>query len=287
MGAFARLFWWGSSAVLLATSISLLFSSIFAAYSKAEVCVALAFSLATFGYFLFSTRIAWCRYWPGFLRVGRWFLIASLLNTAGVSGISLLMMGLRDAEPALFFMIFSLVFALFLLLLPVRRMRQEAEAAGAPSPPQNPGWSALGALLITMGISVSLGSALLASGLANPMLAEAEAPPGAHLQTFVGSGLHLLVGLALFLPGLFCTLRSRQGQGAAHVLRGASGFLMLGVLVFMTSGLLRSVVRAYPDNGLQLGFVPPPVIFGLFLMGTLAAVLLFWPARVAAPVLRE
>jgi hypothetical protein len=287
MGALARIFWWGSAAVFLATSLSLFFFTIFALRGRDEVSVGYSFSFASFGYFIFCTRVAWCQFWPGFLRVARGWLVVSLVNTAGISGICLLHLGLRDAEPALFFLIFSLVFALFLLLLPRRRSRQAAEAPESTPPPQNPGWSTLGALLVTMGISVSLGSALLASGLADSIRAEVEAPAGLRVQTFVGSQLHLLAGLALFLPGLFCTLRSRQGQGAAHVLRGASGFLTLGTLVFITSKLLQSVVRTYPGEGLQLGFVPPGVIFGLFLTGILAAVLLFWPARTVAPALRE
>ncbi len=45
-------------------------------------------------------------------------------------------------------------------------------------------------------------------------------------------------------------------------------------------------MRTYPGEGLQLGFVPPGIIFGLFFTGILAAVLLFWPAR-AALVARE
>jgi hypothetical protein len=98
------------------------------------------------------------------------------------------------------------------------------------------------------------------------------------LRDFVRSGMHLLIGCALFLPGLFCILRSRQSGGGAHVLRGALGFTGAGMLVFI---LARTLPELTPDSTGLLRFTHlwAGDLIGLFSLGVLTALLLFWPAR--------
>jgi hypothetical protein len=284
MGLGGRVFWLGLSATFLAAALSLFIFNLVGSSSSGDRALVLSFSAASAGYFAFASRVGWARAWPGFLRVARWFLTATFLNAAACSAICLLFFGLDDAQPALFFLIFSLVFALFLALLPGRlgRAKVKAYAAGTGPPAGSPGWGALGALLVTLGISLTLGSALLASGLGEAILRDTGVPR-LKLEGFVGSQMHLLAGALLFLPGLFCVLHSRQDQGASHVFRGALGFGTAGALVFVLSQLIQFRISADATGSIEFHPVGGAWLAGLFGMGILAALLLFWPGKATRP----
>jgi hypothetical protein len=103
--------------------------------------------------------------------------------------------------------------------------------------------------------------------------------PGLDARGFVRSQMHLLAGCAFFIPGLFCILKSRQISGGAHVFRGALGFCSLGALVYLLSDLVQFWIHT--DSGGKIRFIPvdPLEVTGLFMLGILTALFLFWPAR--------
>jgi len=191
--------------------------------------------------------------------------------------------GLHSAEPALFCLVFSLVFAFFIALLPAKR-RDERERQLLAPPAGSAGWGALGALLVTLGVAVVLGSTVLGTGLENTLFDATRVDRTGFgdlsFQRLVDSRLHLLAGLGLFLPGVLSCLRSRQGLGAAHVLRGAFGLAAAGALVYFLGIVLQMGISAEPGGGpVRFHTVSVPWFLLLFGLGVGTALLLFWPGR--------
>lgn len=281
MGALARVFWFGLSALFLATGLTLMIISATGVFRGDEKFAVLGEGLGCLIYAFSSFRIGSAHAWPGAWPVIRRFLFDTCLVTAAMSGLFLLTANPRprgDTQAiGVTFLVFSLVFAFFFKLLPGRISRPPSAYARPGPPADGPGWGALGAILVTLGVSIALGCALLASGMGDPII-RGMGQEGAMVRDFVMSGRHLLVACALFLPGLFCILRSRQAGGGAHVLRGALGFTGAGLLVYI---LARTLPELAPDSTGLLRFthVWAGDLIGLFSLGVLTALLLFWPAR--------
>jgi hypothetical protein len=250
--------------------------------------------MATGGMFIVAFGIAFkvgsAPAWIGFWTLIRWCLQATCVATAIGSGWSLLFFNLRgdDRMVALVVLVFALVFSFFLRLLPKKLARRRpGERSGRMDrsdrddpPSESPGWSSLGTLLIVLAISEVLGAALLMSGLGQPIVRGIP-----DLGDFCRSGMHYLVGCALFVPGVFCFLRARRTLGAAHMLRGAIGSIGAGMLVLVLSRMIPGMILAGPNG--QIRFEPGSIqeMTGwLFVLGVISALILFWPAKVARPV---
>jgi hypothetical protein len=278
----ARTFWLAFSALFLGSFLSLVIYTALVLRQPHEVALGVSFAWVSLGYFTFSSRVGWSHAWPGAGRVFRSFLLTTMLNVAGVSASCLLVLGLHQAEPALFFLVFSLVFAFFIALLPPKP-RDGSERQFLVPPAGSAGWGALGALLVTLGVAVVLGSALLGTGLENTIYDAARVDRTAagelSFQRLVDSRLHLLAGLGLFLPGVLSCLRSRQGLGAAHVLRGAFGLAAAGALVYLLGLVLNQGISAEPGGPVHFRTVNFAWLLLLFALGVLTALLLFWPGR--------
>jgi hypothetical protein len=278
MGALGRVFWLGLSALALAGSVALFIvagldmrgdEKMFGLYWAAVL------AFVFMGTFRTGTR----PYRPGAWSIVRGVLLLGLLAVAGFCGIALAEMRLDSEERAMAItgLVFCLVFTLFLGLLPGRFSRPRTVTVEAPG--VSAGWGALGSLLVTLAVATVLGSALLTSGAGDPILREVG-PFASDVRRFVDTNTHFFVGCALFVPGMFCVLRSRQPAGAAHVLRGGLGFAGAGVLVCVLSRVLPSAMP--PDSmgrGIEFSPVTVKALVALFGLGVLSALLLFWPAK--------
>ncbi len=267
------------SAVFLATGLSLGLGSTEFLRDSFGVLVLQAVSIPALGYALLFFRIGVCKVSPGFWGLVRWFLIATCLS-ASLGGALVFFRWTPPQDFAremrivpLSIMIIAAVFAFFFGLLPggIRRTSDQGlHDLRRWMPAGQAGWSVLGASLVALGISATLGSTLVA---------QAFGMEAAEIGEIVRMRVHLLVGLCLFLPGLFCLLHSRRPLGAFHVLRGVAGFSFAGLLVLYLSESIQSTLLAGPDGGIKFSYVSWAQVTGLFGLGILTALLIFWPAR--------
>jgi hypothetical protein len=275
----ARVIWLGLSAALLASGIALLI----AAGTSRRWDDQLGFgtiALMCLGYCPIAFHVGSAPLWVGGWRLVRWCLIAACLVSAASSGtfLSLGQHGGDETITAIVVLTFSLVFALFLKLLPGKLARIQGRRDRDDPPGGSPGWTALGAILVTLGISVALASAFAASGLGRPLV---KAFP--DLEGFYRSGMHLFAACALFVPGIFCILRARSGLGAAHVFRGAVGFSTAALLIFLLAGMIPHKITE-AGGRIQFDSIDGPELTWLFALGILSALFLFWPAKTAARI---
>ena len=275
LGPLGRALWLGFSAIALAGSIATFIGSGFELRGEEQMA---GFYAAAVQAVLFAVtfRLGSRVHRPGLWGVIRGTALLSLLGAAGFC--AMLLAGFRmhgdERIVTITVLVFCLVFAFFLGLLPGRLAQPRAPEVERP--PVSPGWGSLGSLLVTLAVIVVLGSALLASGAGGPLL-DRMGPLALEVRKFVQTGSHLLVGCALFLPGIFCVLRARQVGGAAHVLRGGLGFTGAGLLIYTLSQLIPTVIPA--DRAIEFSPVAVKSLFALFALGVLSALLLFWPAK--------
>ncbi len=288
MGVLGHIFWLGLSAILLATGLTLFIVSLAVFDHTDDRYIGLGFAFSSLFFAIFSFRLGIAPVWPTFWTWLRGFLMTAFISGIGFSGITLLMEE-RDDDVRMFALgslIFFLVFTFFLGLLPKRlsRLHSQAGQQGGEASSPSPGWGALGALLVTLGISTVLASAFLGSPIGDSILQDMGISPGFDARSYVQSQIHLLAGCAFFVPGLFCMLKTRQVSGAAHVFRGAIGFSGMGALVFLLSKFLEEWVRIDPSSGklifMSIDLFP---VMGLFILGVTTALFLFWPARRISP----
>jgi phage shock protein PspC (stress-responsive transcriptional regulator) len=151
-----------------------------------------------------------------------------------------------------------------------------------PAAEPHPGWAALGKLLLTLAaVTLALG-AFLDADVGRRLLAEA----GVEMPAEIGEGWHLSAALVLFLPSFACLLVARRGGGAAHVARGALGWLLAGVIALWLAAAV-SQAGAVPEVG-SPPEVQPEIVHGganlfvlviVFALGVLATLCLAWAPR--------
>ena len=169
----------------------------------------------------------------------------------------------------------SLMLILAIAFKPRRpRMPDSRETASSA------GWKALGAILILLSlVTVAIGTTC-ACGLGEQLFREAGFRLDPGLFSFGTHGEHLVIGLCLFVPGVSCLLFARRHGGIGHVLRGAIGWIVLGILVGILARAMPEMVRVYPNfqPGQRWDGVAKLSVF-ILVLGTVSALCLAWPRR--------
>ncbi len=266
------------SAVFFASGLTLALGSSEIFSHPMDVLFIQATSIPAIGYSLLFFRVGMCRTRPRFWGFVRWLLIATCLNAAVGAALVFFRWPAESSSQMprivpLTVMIFAADFALFFGLLPggLRRPNEGwLQASRSWLPAGRAGWAVLGAILVALGVTTTIGSTLFARAFTG---AEAE-----EVGNLVENRVHLLVGLSLFLPGLFCLVHSRRDLGVVHLFRGVAGFFFAGLLVFILSEAIQSTLLPGPD-GIEFAYVSWAQVMGLFGLGILTALLIFWPAR--------
>ncbi len=162
-----------------------------------------------------------------------------------------------------------------------RQRRLAGEVVGS-RPETLAGWAHLGALLVVAALALVIAGSALSSNFALSLLQSENVDSPWELVTAAREGAHLVAGLLLYLPGLFCLLMARRRGGAAHVLRGAIGWSCLGLLV----GLIAVVVPQHASDGfvtvgwLRLGTPESWLqLVTFFLAAVISIACIAWPGR--------
>ena len=148
----------------------------------------------------------------------------------------------------------------------------------------HPGWLGLSTVFLALSFATLGFGTLLDVGVHGPV----ETPfgvfvAGEYQPHGPGPEAPIKFALLFFLPGLFSLVMARRPGGGAHVLRGAVGAVLTGLLALLLVTLLRD---SYNDttqhhvaliNGGRIDNMEFLVL--LLLTGAASAVLLAWPAR--------
>lgn len=147
--------------------------------------------------------------------------------------------------------------------------------------------SGAGLILIGLGSVIAFLGSLWAGGFGHGLFSDLVLPREATLE-FCRNGFHLLMAMANYAAGVFLCLLARRDDGAWHVLRAASAWLIGGVLLGVFSMGLSAAAQA---SGAQDHFAfgewlsettrgwTWDGIFLLFFAVMIFVLLLAWPRR--------
>ncbi len=147
-------------------------------------------------------------------------------------------------------------------------------------PPRAAAWGLLGTTLVLAGMLIALVGVATTTGLAEAVFLKLKIERYSAFIAFGGHREHFLIGLVLFLPGLFCHLAARRWGGGPHVLRGTMGLVGAGLAFGAVALFAPEYIHVGPDFDVVLAHaLSVESLLTLYLLLVLSFGCLKWPGR--------